>query len=230
MPYMKLLSSKNTKLEKGTKYGWMTLGLSLVPHKMSGVNLCPNASPGCSAACLYSAGMGRFPTVKQGRMSRAKLFNADKAAFLAQLETEISKATRQASKLGLRLAIRLNVLSDIAWEKFGLMEKFPTVQFYDYTKSPFRMVQYLGGKMPKNYSLTFSRSENNAQAVNNVLALGGNVAVVFRGKLPPVWNGKQVVSGDESDLRFLDAQSCIVGLVEKGLAKADATGFVVEPA
>jgi hypothetical protein len=60
------------------------------------------------------------------------------------------------------------------------------------------------------------------------LNAGGNVAVVFRGLLPSTWQGKTVVNGDESDLRFLDLSNVIVGLVEKGLAKKDETGFVVE--
>jgi hypothetical protein len=30
-------------------------------------------------------------------------------------------------------------------------------------------------------------------------------------------------------LRFLDPRGVIVGLVEKGMAKKDATGFVLEP-
>ena len=34
--------------------------------------------------------------------------------------------------------------------------------------------------------------------------------------------------GDESDLRFLDKQGVVVGLIEKGLAKKDSTGFVKE--
>jgi hypothetical protein len=77
--------------------------------------------------------------------------------------------------------------------------------------------------------LTFSRSESNEALVDAVLASGGNVAVVFRGELPASWKGKRVVSGDESDLRFNDPQNVIVGLVEKGKAKKDATGFVLEP-
>jgi hypothetical protein len=38
-----------------------------------------------------------------------------------------------------------------------------------------------------------------------------------------------VISGDDNDLRFLDKGGRIVGLIEKGLAKKDITGFVVEP-
>jgi hypothetical protein len=35
------------------------------------------------------------------------------------------------------------------------------------------------------------------------------------------------VDGDEDDLRFLDPNNVVVGLVEKGLAKKDNTGFVI---
>jgi len=46
--------------------------------------------------------------------------------------------------------------------------------------------------------------------------------------LPKTWQGREVIDGDETDLRFLDGQNKIVGLVEKGLAKKDETGFVLE--
>ncbi len=225
---MKLLSKNNAKLVKGEKLGYLTLGLSLAPYKMSGKNLCPNASAGCAAACLFSAGMGVFPNVKAARIAKAQFFNNEQAVFLAQLEKEIAAGIKQAAKLNQKLAVRLNVLSDVAWERLGIIQKFPTVQFYDYTKSPFRALQFSAGKMPANYHLTFSRSENNAVAVNEVSNAGVNVAVVFRGELPATWQGKTVVNGDESDLRFLDLSNVIVGLVQKGLAKKDATGFVVE--
>ena len=74
--------------------------------------------------------------------------------------------------------------------------------------------------------LTFSRSEHNDKKCEMVLLMGGNVAVVFRDKLPETWKGYEVVNGDESDLRFLDKQGVVVGLIEKGLAKKDLTGFV----
>jgi hypothetical protein len=60
--------------------------------------------------------------------------------------------------------------------------------------------------------------------------MGVNTAVVFRGQLPEEYLGLDVVSGDETDLRFLDKKGVVVGLTEKGLAKKDETGFVVEPA
>ena len=90
------------------------------------------------------------------------------------------------------------------------------------------MAQFLNGELPSNYHLTFSRSESNQKLVEMVLEMGGNVAVVFRDQLPKTWKGFEVVNGDENDLRFLDKQGVIVGLIEKGLAKKDSTGFVQE--
>ena len=42
------------------------------------------------------------------------------------------------------------------------------------------------------------------------------------------WKGFEVVNGDETDLRFLDKKGVVVGLIEKGRAKKDETGFVQE--
>jgi len=112
----------------------------------------------------------------------------------------------------------------------NVMEEFPNVSFYDYTKGFYRMRAWLDGKMPKNYHLTFSRSEATSDyKIKTILELGGNVAVVFRGSLPKKYMGYKVVDGDKTDLRFKDPKGVIVGLVEKGLAKKDETGFVVEP-
>jgi len=81
--------------------------------------------------------------------------------------------------------------------------------------------------LPSNYHLTFSRKEDNESLCDSIIASGGNLAVVFRDSLPKIWKGKKVVDGDDTDLRFLDPKNVIVGLVEKGLAKKDETGFVI---
>ena len=81
--------------------------------------------------------------------------------------------------------------------------------------------------MPSNYHLTFSRSESNENLAKMILEIGGNVACVFRNELPKTWQGKKVIDGDKSDLRFLDDSNVVVGLAQKGMAKKDATGFVI---
>lgn len=149
--------------------------------------------------------------------------------LFGEIESNLQVAKKQKKKL----ALRLNTISDIAWENVkvdgkNVFEHYPKLQFWDYTKSPSRMASFLAGELPKNYHLTFSRSESNELAVNAILASGGNVAAVFRGALPKTWQGKKVVSGDISDLRFKDPKGVIVGLVQKGKAKKDTSGFVIE--
>ena len=223
----------NAKINKSTKKGFWTYGIHLAPAKLSGFNVCAWASKGCADACLNTAGRGRMTPIQESRIKKTKWFYNDRENFMLQLVKEIGNAIKLAVKKSQTPCFRLNLTSDLAWEsqKFNgvkLMEIFPNVQFYDYTKSVRRMERYLAGKFPPNYHLTFSRSESNAEETEKVLSLGGNVAAVFRKSLPKTWNGYEVINGDETDLRFLDKQNIIVGLVEKGLAKKDETGFVLE--
>jgi len=108
-----------------------------------------------------------------------------------------------------------------------IMEAFPDVQFYDYTKVLTRMLRYCDGKFPANYHLTFSRSESNWDDCIKVLAKGGNVAAVFSKDLPGDHIGYTVVDGDVNDLRFNDPRNVIVGLKAKGKARKDDSGFVI---
>jgi hypothetical protein len=225
---MQLLSKNNTKIIKGQKLKVMTWGLSLVPNTMNGkINLCPFASDGCIFGCLETAGRGVFENVRAARMKRTMLFVDHQKTFLIQLESEINAAQKSAKRAGMKCAIRLNVLSDVGWHKLLDFSKWPDIQFYDYTPNTNRMVQYLQGKLPSNYHLTFSRKENNQTAVELIAAMGGNIAVVFD-ELPNTYLGKTVVNGDDTDVRFLDGQNVIVGLKAKGRARKDSSGFVVK--
>jgi hypothetical protein len=226
---MKLLSPNNTKIKKGEKLGWLTLGLSLLPYKLSGKNFCSHASKGCAAACLNTSGMGVFPNVQEARLKKSRYFIEQRAAFLAQVKKEISLAIKNAKKKNMKLAVRLNVLSDLPWENLIDMKAFPEVMFYDYTPNPERMIHFIQGKLPENYHLTFSRKEDNQSIVGLIASMKGNIAAVFAGSLPETYLGKKVVNGDETDLRFLDPKDVIVGLVAKGKGKKDASGFVLQP-
>ena len=232
----KILNTGNTKTAKGEKFGWKTFGIHLAPSKLSGYNVCKWASKGCSMACLNLSGMGTFSNVQEARIKKTKWFFEDKQGFLAKLAKEIQNAIKSSAKKDLFPCFRLNLTSDIPWEKVrykgkSIIDWFPTVQFYDYTKSVERMSEFLRGGLPKNYHLTLSRSEeSNELELVSVLKSGGNVAIVFRGELPKTWNGFEVINGDESDVRFMDKKGVVVGLIEKGLAKKDETGFVLEPA
>lgn len=228
---MKLLGIANTKTMKGEKLGFRTYIMHLAPSTLSGYQVCPMASPGCASACLNLSGMGRFSNVQKARIAKTKWFFEDRGAFMFQLLKEIRAAIRSSQKAGLTPVFRLNGTSDIRWETIAvfadgfwhtnIMEAFPNVQFYDYTKIPNRR------DIPANYHLTFSRSEMNELEALQVLSAGVmNVAVVFD-ELPNKWAGVTVVDGTETDLRFLDDRAVVVGLKANGKAKKDATGFTV---
>lgn len=232
---MKLLNSGNSKTIKGEEFGYRTFGIHLAPSTLSGYNTCHWASKGCSMACLNTAGRGAMNSVQTARINKTKLLFQDREAFMSQLYKEVSSAVKSAEKAGVKPCFRLNLTSDIPWEAKqyfykgkSIFDHFPNCSFYDYTKGSIRMHKFLDGKMPKNYFLTFSRSEaTSSDRMARILDKGGNVAVVFRGKLPQSYFGCPVIDGDINDLRFLDPKGVIVGLVEKGLAKKDETNFVV---
>jgi hypothetical protein len=231
---MSLLNSGNSKTRKGEKKGFTTYGLHLAPANLSGFNVCKDASGGCAAACLNTAGRGKMTMVQSARIKKTLFFFQDKQKFLAELWQEVEKSIKSAARKNMIPCFRLNLTSDLPWEKIkfngqSVIEAFPEVTFYDYTKSPTRMSSFLSGEFPKNYHLTFSRSESNGNLCESFLASGGNVAMVFRKSLPDTFKGFKVVDGDDTDLRFLDGSGVIVGLKEKGLAKKDLTGFVLEP-
>ena len=224
---MKLLSTANPKIQKGAKLGYLSFILHLAPATLSGKETCPKRTAGCTAACLNTAGRGGMfkrgentNMIQQARIRKTKMFFEDRAAFIAQLEKDIQLGIKQAARLGLTPVFRLNGTSDLAWEKYGIIEKFPTVQFYDYTKVLGRKVAHL-----PNYHLTFSAADGNDADVAKAIEQGMNVAMVFD-KIPSEYMGRVVNDADEHDLRFLDPKNTIAGLKAKGRAKKDTTGFV----
>ena len=231
---MTILTQGNTKIVKGEKLGYLTKGIHFSPANKSGHEVCHWRSKGCTKACLDTAGRGQMEFTQNARIAKTKRFFEDRIAFMAQLVREIGNAVKLAGKKEMIPCFRPNLTSDLTWEDIvdgegkTIMEQYPDTQFYDYTKSFGRMARFLNGNFPSNYHLTFSRSEHNELLCDMVLEMGGNVAVVFRDQLPATWNGYEVISGDENDLRFLDKSGVVVGLIEKGLAKKDETGFVQE--
>jgi hypothetical protein len=239
MPYQvkKLLADgdSNTKIAKsnaGTAtHTYRTWALSLAPANESGHQLCASSSPGCREACLFKQGRGAWPNTQVARVAKAIAYMEHREWFLERLRCEVEAAIRVAKRAGEKAAFRLNVVSDVQWESIVpcLFCDNPDGQFYDYSKHARRAIKFASGGGPKNYHLTFSRSETNQTDCLAVLAAGGNVAVVFRGRpLPDSWRGYQVSDGDQTDLRFLDPTNVVVGLVAKGTGRHDASGFVVD--
>jgi hypothetical protein len=211
---MNLLSTSNIKTKKGEKYGYITYIMSLMPYRNNskGINICPFASKGCSDACLAYSGYGSNINAQKAKMNRTELFLNDRVAFMYTLKLEIDNIIMNKPKRK-KIAIRLNGTSDISFEKFkifngkNIFELFPKITFYDYTKNWKRFEN----ELPKNYHLTFSRSETNEDKALELLAKGINVAIVFE-TLPETYKGFKVINGDENDIRFKDENGVIIGL------------------
>ena len=250
---MTKLYSTSTKIEKSNKsdYGYYTLAQYLSPASESGWQLCPFRSPACEEACLgHSSGLMVTSTSKNARIWRTTLLMTDRQAYAAQAIKELAALERKAIKAGVLPAARPNADSDATWENIRLqyaridgqivniglmsdshkysqtiMELFPNIQFYDYTKWPSKFRP--ASRLPANYHLTFSRSEiTTLDDIQAEFDAGRNVAVVFD-EVPTEWEGWPVINGDADDLRHLDPVGVIVGLKAKGAAKKDLKGFVV---
>lgn len=226
----------NPKLAKGLRYGYRTAGLALAPARSSGYQTCPHATDGCRSSCLYTSGVGGlFPSVPRWRVAKTLAYFRHRGWFLARLDRELGRFARRARRDGLKPVARLNVFSDLPWEKLAPDLFRHRLHLMDYTKSFERMSRFLDGGLPPNYHLTFSRSEANEDRCKEVLARGGTVAVVF-GMTPRQWQedrpkslwGFPVVDGERHDLRFLDPPGTVVGLVAKGKGRKDTSGFVLK--
>jgi hypothetical protein len=241
-----IYSADNPKAAKAVAYGWLNAIHYMAPHKLSGKNLCVDASPGCIALCLghHSGQAGRVAhddadnSTRKSRRDKAIRFMQDRQAYMMDMVRATAAMVKRAAKLGLKLCVRPNGSTDIGWHgvrfdvtdpkllrllgltapvyRATLLELFPTVQFCDYSKSLQRALAYAAGKLPPNYYVCFSRSETNEADCLRVLAAGGNVAAVFANGKPETYLGYPTIDGDAHDLRFLDPRGVVVALTPKG--------------
>jgi len=235
IPKNLLAVGTDAKTSKGQILGIFTAILYLAPWKIANEikNVCAHASKGCVAACLYTAGRGKFSNVQLARVNKTIYFFNARLQFLNQLKKELTKLYK---KYGKTLVVRLNGTSDLPFQNLKLenglniFETFEKISFYDYTKD----VNKVLNNQIKNYHLTFSVDERDISKVRakQVLKQGKNIAVVVNKNLylsltekPTTIKGIQIIDGDKSDLRLFDPKGIVV-LKAKGEANNDETGFV----
>ena len=213
-------TKSNPKVVKNTIVGSVvTYSISLLQGNLSGHEVCAAAiSSPCRALCLgfsgrakssiLAYGEGASPVVR-ARARKTQLFFNDRDTFLNLLCYELEQAKRYAEKQNMPFSVRLNCMSDLSPLAFhykgnpkNILEMYPDVQFYDYSKA-FNRVSLME-KYP-NYDITFSYDGINWDKCVDVLEKGYNVAVVFESPVQPIsWRGYPVISGIDSDLRYLD--------------------------
>ncbi|MDE6285235.1 MAG: hypothetical protein K2M17_05765 [Bacilli bacterium] len=218
---------QSTKLIKSYVHNCETYGIYLAPstlardNKHPHINTCPFAFV-CKDVCLNKSGQNKLRSIKdnhgvtfidKARIRKTHLFYDNRALFMEIMVCEIMRAKKHAEKHGKMFAVRLNCTSDLSPELFTLrgkniLELFPDVQFYDYTKVPSRLELT---KKYNNYYVVFSYDGTNWAVCNKYLSEGGNVAVVFdlydeNGKhyMPTTWRGYTVKNCDNDDIRFMD--------------------------
>ena len=238
--------NSDPKTIKGSKKGFMTAILYLAPHKLSiednlnsnlkGSNTCPFASVGCIEACLNFSGRGQMSFTQKARIKRTLFLKNHKKEFMLNLLKRISSFIKKAKNKNMIPVVRINGTSDLLIENMkinnkSLMQHFPDIQFYDYTKAPHNKRKNL----PDNYDLTYSYSDKKEalqEALEHLKNKTARVSVVFSDDLPKTWNGYKVINADKTDLRFLEPKNVICGLKFKGskkaLKKGIKSGFVVE--
>jgi len=219
--------SQDYKTSKGLKKGVLTGILYLSPADSSGVNLCPMSEIAkCKAPCLFTAGRGAMNIVQMGRLRKTLMYLQYPDKFKSMLIADIETLQRKAKRNAMTPMVRLNGTSDIRWEVVfpEVFSIFYGIQFYDYTKISNRRL----GKI-SNYDLTFSYSgvKDYQKFVLNSIKYRMRMAVVFKKHLPKTFMGMKVVNGDDTDLRPYDSKGVVVGLIAKGKARHDTSGFVV---
>ena len=213
--------NNSTKHEKAYKYDELVYTLYLAPAKLSGYEVCPMRTKHCTELCLNESGRNKMDIhenkINKARIKKTKLFFEDRELFMNWMIKEIETAQQQANEQGLDFSVRLNNTSDISPESFyidvdgtkkNILQLFPDVQFYDYTKEPNRKA--LLRKYP-NYDLTFSYDGNNMFRCLEMLQNNIRVAMVFK-EVPKMYLGYDVIDGDLYDMRYRDRKDVIVGL------------------
>jgi hypothetical protein len=197
--------NSSQKIEKGKKENFDTLVLYLAAGKNAGVEVCKFASTGCRLACLVASGHALIEeragknTIAVSRIVKTWLAVYRKDIAEAILIEEIASAKKRAEKGGKRFSVRLNGTSDL--EFYNVINAFPEVQFYDYTKDPDRF------ELP-NYHLTFSYADTSKARLKHykqALKRGQSIAFpIIASDFEEACALPDCYSMDTTDLRFLD--------------------------
>jgi hypothetical protein len=220
--------SKTTKHIKSLEYNELVYTIYLSPANISGYEVCPMRNQECTDLCLNESGHNRMSSrdelINKSRIGKTKLFFENREYFIKWMMYEIDLAKLKAEKQGFNFSVRINNTSDINpisfyidvdGKKLNILELFPDVQFYDYTKVPNRVNLM---KLYPNYDLTFSYDGYNKDTCLRMLEKNVRVAVVFD-KLPDTLWGYKVIDGDLYDMRYHDDKNVVIGLKFKKVRK-----------
>jgi hypothetical protein len=221
---------ENLKLTHSETDRVAAFGLSLAPADLSGTwNTCRYATKGCRAACLATAGNGRYDQSQRGRVWKTKWFAAQPLNFLRVLVDELDNIKVDTwTMAGWTVSFRFNVLSDLPWETIApwIVARIGDrgIRAYDYSKWP---TSKRAGAAALGYVVCQSISERSSGRDIDEAPHPVVVVDVKRGHaLPACWRGRPVVDGDLSDARFLDPAGTVVLLRYKAVTTTDRAAAV----
>jgi hypothetical protein len=221
----------SSKVEKGLKKDIHTFILYLAPYIGLFGNVCAMGEH-CADPCLNTSGRVKMDKrefkILRARNFKTMLWYINREYFCQWLFAEIAAHSK---RLGDKFVVRLNGTSDLSpklFKAFGvnILDAFPSVQFYDYTKIPNRINMH---NPNGNYHVTFSYNGYNQDDCDRARAKGINVSIVVDGEKPKTWRGVNVFSMDETDLRPFDQAIGQYGYLKlkETLNKAYDTKFII---
>lgn len=248
------LLSANSKLRKapGKAGRYRAIGLAIAPANYSGRELCAWRTEGCTIACNgFWSGMNVTISTRLALIGRALLWNNFRSLFVEKLFRELSNFDKLCARSGVLPAVRLNVSTDIVWERLlpELFTEFPTLKLYDYTKA----LPKHRPTLPRNYTLCHSFNERTTSAdVRDIVDSGRNVVIAFDSAYAPqrkLWGALPasvrftndsgldfelpVINADRHDIRLtaVDGRGVVQGLHGKsGRSRVDSavdSGFML---
>jgi hypothetical protein len=224
--------NSSAKTEKGIKLNYHTYIIYLSPYKNIFGNVCANGEH-CYKPCLNTSGRVKLDTkelnILRARYFKTVLWYVNRNFFVDMVQAEIQTHSK---KHGEFLMVRLNGTSDLNPILFkgsngkNILEMFPNVAFYDYTKI---ITRTKVSNKYANYTLTFSFNGYNWDDCEIARQNGLNIAVVFNGKQPQTYKGINTFSMDTTDLRPLDFVMGQIGYLKlkQTLNKEYDTKFIV---
>lgn len=223
----------NAKLRKNG----LAAGLTLAPASEGGRNVCARSTEGCRRACvLWHAGNGYRDSVRIARVARTQALAADPQASFEAIRRELEAlAARRTDPIE---AVRLNVASDLAWERIdGFLDSLPPrLALYDYSKIAARIGEggiARGSSRPYRLAFSISEAPHSPRDAARILGEGGTAVLVIAGlrrrqadgtlRMHPIPRQVRIAGewwrtcdGDRSDRRDLDPAGAVVILAGKG--------------
>lgn len=143
---------------------------------------CPGATRGCMSVCLADSGQMHMAPATMAQVRRHLTYEMDREAFMITLAVGLAKAYHAARKKGANYGVRLNVTSDLAWEKVPVkVDKWLSAYLFEYgianhNGNPMKPGRYrnIMELMPQIYFYDYTK-------------VGGRFAYFLNGKL----NGKK---------------------------------------